>query len=71
VDNYDISRSELESLIDEWVIGRNACRNRQILKSRLCDGLTYEQLADRYQLSERQLKNIVYRYDKILWKKKR
>lgn len=71
MDNYDISRSELESLIDEWVIGRNAYRNRQILKSRLCDGLTYEQLADRYQLSERQLKNIVYRYDKILWKKKR
>lgn len=68
---YDLSRTEIEYLIEEWVVGRNAHRNRQILKSRYCDGLTYEQLADRYQLSERQLKNIVYKYDKILWKKRR
>ena len=42
-----MSRSEIESLVDEWVIGRNAERNRLIIKDRLIDGLTYEKLAEK------------------------
>lgn len=57
----NLSRSEIENLIDEWVIGRNAYRNRKILKRRLCDGITYEQLAEEFYLSVRQTKNIVYK----------
>lgn len=56
----DISRSELESLIDEWIIGRNAERNRAIIKRRLLDGITFERLAEEFDLSVRQVKNIVY-----------
>ena len=59
----DLSRSQIEHLIDEWVIGRNAARDRMILKRRLIDGITYERLAEEFDLSVRQVKNIVYRHE--------
>lgn len=55
------SRTEVEHLIDEWIIGRNAERNRKILKRRLLDGITYEKLAEEFDMSVRQIKTIVYR----------
>ena len=64
----DISRSELESLIDEWIIGRNAERDRKILKRRLLDGLTYDRLSEEFDLSVRQIKNIVYKSEDRLFK---
>lgn len=63
----DISRSELEHLIDEWIIGRNAERDRKILKRRLLDGITYDRLAEEFDLSVRQLKNIIYRAEDRLF----
>lgn len=57
----NLSRSEIENLIDEWIVGRNAERNRAILKRRLLDGVTYEKLSEEFDLSVRQVKNIVYR----------
>lgn len=63
----DLSRSELESLIDEWIIGRNAERDRKILKRRLIDGITYENLAEEFDLSVRQLKNIIYKAEDRLF----
>ena len=56
-----LSRTETEALIDEWVIGRNAERDRNILKRRLLDGVTYDRLAEEFDLSVRQVKNIVYK----------
>lgn len=56
----NLSRTEIEKLIDEWTVGRNAERNRAILKRRLLDGITYERLAEEFDLSVRQVKNIVY-----------
>lgn len=56
----DFSRSRIEHLIDEWIIGSHAERNRAILKRRLIDGLTYEALAEEFDLSVRQTKIIVY-----------
>lgn len=65
----DYSRTEIEHAIDEWVVGRNAERNRAILKRRLIDGICYEPLAEEFDLSVRQIKNIVYRnQEKILRK---
>lgn len=66
--NLDISRSELEKLIDEWIIGRNAYRNRMILKRRLCDGIPFEPLAEEFDLSVRQTKTIVYKGEETLFK---
>lgn len=62
------SRSEINDLIDEWVIGRNAERDRKILKRRLMDGITYDRLAEEFDLSVRQVKNIVYRREDELFR---
>lgn len=68
--NYDINlpRSAIEHLIDEWIIGKNSERDRAILKRRLLDGICYEPLAEEFDLSVRQVKNIVYRSEMRLFK---
>lgn len=63
-----MSRSEIEDLIDEWITGRNAERNRAILKRRLVDGICYEPLAEEFDLSVRQVKNIVYKCQDCLFR---
>lgn len=63
----ELSKTELERLIDEWIVGRNAERNRAILKRRLLDGITYEKLSEEFDLSVRQVKNIVYRCEDKLF----
>ena len=62
-----LSRSEIESLIDEWIIGRNAQRDREIIKRRLIDGICFELLAEEFELSVRQVKNIVYKSERIIF----
>lgn len=64
----ELSRSEIGSAIDEWIIGRNAERNRAILKRRLFDGITYERLAEEFDMSVRQIKTIVYKTEETLFK---
>lgn len=64
----EYSRSELESHIENWIIGRNAERNRMILKRRLLDGITYDCLAEEFDLSVRQIKNIVYSCEDRLYR---
>lgn len=60
IDHYvDMSRSDWERLIDEWILGAHAERDRRILKRRLLDGLIYDLLAEEFQLSVRQTKAIV------------
>lgn len=61
------SRSEIDRLIDEWIIGRNAERDRKILKRRLLGGITFDRLAEEFDLSVRQVKNIVYRREDELF----
>ena len=63
-----MGRTEIESIIDEWVIGRNAERNRAILKRRLIDGITYERLAEEFDLSTRYTKEIVYRCERRIFR---
>ena len=54
----DYSRTEIESAIDEWIVGRNAERDRAILRRRLIDGICFEPLAEEFDLSVRQIKRI-------------
>ena len=56
----DISRTDLETLIREWIIGKNAERDRAIISRRLFDGITYERLAEEFDLSPRQTRTIVH-----------
>ena len=55
---YNLSRSELQYLIDQWIFNE---RHRIILSDRLFNGTTYERLAEKYDLSTQQVKNIVYK----------
>lgn len=57
----NLSRSEIEKLINEYIVGRNAERDRKILARRLIDGIIYEKLAEEFDMSVRQIKNIVYK----------
>lgn len=59
-------RSEWERLIDEWIFSE---RDRAILKRRLLDGLTFERLAEEFELSVRQTKTIVYKAQNRLFSK--
>ena len=61
----DLPRSKIEYLIDEWI---KVERDRRILKRRLLDGICYEPLAEEFDLSTRQVKNIVYKGKSILLK---
>lgn len=55
-----MSRSEIEYLIDEWIVDMNhAERNRLIMKRKTIDGLTFEETAEEFELSTVQVKNIV------------
>lgn len=68
-DLTEYSRSDLEHAIDEWIIlRRHSERNRQILKRYLLDGICFEPLAEEYGMSVRQIQNIVYRTQEILFK---
>lgn len=65
IDLSNVSNSQIEHLIDEWI---HSERDRRILKRRFIDGAIYEQLAEEFDMSERQMKNIVYRAEKELFK---
>lgn len=60
---FNIPRSEVEKIIDEWIFNE---RNRSLLKRRLLDGITYERLAEEFDLSTQQVKSIVYKSQDIL-----
>ena len=60
-------RSEIERLIDEWVVGINhAERNRQVMKRRYIDGITFEKLGEEFDLTDWQVKNICYECIKLI-----
>ena len=58
IERYNLSRSELQYLIDQWIFNE---QHRLILSDRLFNGTTYERLAEKYDLSTQQVKNIVYK----------
>lgn len=64
----NISNSELAMLIDEWVRGLHAERNREMLKDRLINGMLFESLAEKYNLSVRATQNIIYKASEQLFK---
>lgn len=66
IELYDISRSEWEDIIDEYIFGKNCERDRAILRDRLLVGMCFEPLAEKYNLSVQHTKKIVYKgIDKI------
>lgn len=60
-----LSRSEWEFLINEWILKE---RDRNILKRKIIDGLTYEQVAEEFDLSVQRIKVIVLDGRKKIYK---
>lgn len=58
-----LSNSQINSLIDEWI---HSERDRQIMKRRFIDGIVYERLAEEFDLSDRHIKNIIYKFENLL-----
>lgn len=66
--NCELSNAELSELIDNYIRGLHAERNRKMLKDRLINGLLYDQLAEKYELSVCQAKRIIYKTQEQLFK---
>ena len=60
----EYTNSQIRALIDEHI---HSERDRAILYRRLVDGVCFEPLAEEFQMSDRQIKTIVYRCEKILF----
>ena len=54
----EYTNSEVDFAIDECIHSK---RDRAILKRRLIDGIFFEPLAEEFDMSVRQIKNIVYK----------
>lgn len=56
-----MTNEEIRQVIDNYVRGRNGERNRAILKRRIIDGITLEKLAEEFDMSVSQVKEIIYK----------
>lgn len=61
----DYSRTELNDAIEEWILNE---KYRAILKRRLLDGITFEKIAEEFEMSPRQIKRIVYKGEEIIFR---
>lgn len=61
--NY--SNSKISNIIDEYI---HSERDRKILKRRYIDGICLEPLAEEFDLSVCQIKNIIYKHENIIFK---
>ena len=57
-----MNNEEIQRRIDAWI---HKERDRQILKRKLIDGITFEALAEEVDMSPRGVQNIVYKYRSI------
>ena len=64
----ELSHSEWEKLIDEHILGRNSLRDRDILKESLLNGRTYAWIAEKWDMSDRQIARIVPKRTRELFK---
>ena len=61
----EYTNSQIRELISEYI---HSERDRAVLNRRLVDGLTFERLAEEFDMSVRQIKNIVYKLQDELFK---
>ena len=61
----EYTNSQISHLIDEHI---HSQRDRELLKSRYIDGLTYEQISEKHDLSVSQTKTIIYKQSPRIFK---
>ena len=62
----EYTNAEISSIIDDVI---HSERDRAILKRRLIDGVIYDNLAFEFNISERHIKEIVYRCQERVFKR--
>jgi DNA-directed RNA polymerase specialized sigma24 family protein len=65
LNDTDLSRSQIENLIYEWIFNK---RHRDILIDRLLEGMTFQDIAEKYDLSVQHTKRIIYKAEEKLFK---
>lgn len=66
IEHFDISRSEWEILIDEWIFDET---HRKMLKRNLLDGRTYEQIAEQFGCSRDKVARLIPKLQDKLFRK--
>ena len=61
----EYTNSQIRELIAEYI---HSERDRRILERRLIDGITFDRLAEEFDMSVRQTKSIVYRAQEQLFR---
>jgi DNA-directed RNA polymerase specialized sigma24 family protein len=61
----EFKNSDLLIVINDYV---HSERDRNVLKRRYVDGVKFESLAEEFDLSVRQVKNIIYKHEKSIFK---
>ena len=61
----DHSNSQYRDAIAEWI---HSERDRRILERRLIDGVTFERLAEEFDMSDRQVRRICRKLEEQLFK---
>ena len=61
--NY--TNSQIRELIAEWI---HSERDRKILERRLIDGITFERLAEEFDMSVSQMKRIIQKNSRTLFR---
>ena len=65
VNSMEYRNSEISRVIDDVI---HSARDRRVLKLRFIDGLTYEKIAAEMDMSVRQIQNIIYRHEMIVFR---
>jgi DNA-binding transcriptional regulator LsrR (DeoR family) len=61
----EYSNSEISKVIDEYIHNQ---KYRDLMKRRYIDGILQENLAEEFNLSVRQVQNIIYKNENIIFK---
>lgn len=61
----DMSRTELEYRIDEWVLSE---RDRRIMRRRLIDGICLDPLSEEFDMSVRQINRIIRKHEEKIFR---
>lgn len=64
IEETGLTANDIIELIDQRILNE---RDRKLLRRRYLDGITYEQLAEEFDLSRTQVCNIVYKYQKRIF----
>lgn len=64
IEETGLTANDIIELIDQRVLNE---RDRKPLRRRYIDGITYEQIAEEFDLSRTQVCNIVYKYQKRIF----